>query len=369
VAKIAGIAGFNAPVDYASVEMLMLRLRTHPDELKYFNFSDVLFRYRTNLIIAILIFIVIFGLTIQVILINRKLKKLHSENKKLLLAVEQSPVSIVIANLDAEIEYVNPTFTKITGYEFNEVLGKNSRILRSDKTRKATYDEMWEALTSEKEWRGELFNRRKNGQEFIELVFIIPIKEGNRITHYLAIKQDITERKKAEKEIQQLAYFDELTGLPNRRKLFDQMNYLIRLNHREGKNFAVFMMDLDKFKAVNDTFGHTAGDDLLKQVAERITARLRESDTVARLGGDEFVVVLESCVVPDDAAKVAAHVIADLTVPFTLSDGNVVQIGASIGISFYPTHGTTPERLIDTADTALYQAKDNGRGCFAYFDA
>ncbi len=185
----------------------------------------------------------------------------------------------------------------------------------------------------------------------------------------LSITRDITERKKAEKEIKQLAYYDALTGLPNRRKLLDRMNYSIQLSHREGKEFATFMMDLDKFKAVNDTLGHAAGDDLLKQVAARITRRLRESDMAARLGGDEFVILLENCQTREDAGKVATAMIVDLTVPFTLSDGNVVQIGASIGISFYPQHGITPEKLLDNADAALYQAKDNQRGCFAYFTA
>ena len=127
------------------------------------------------------------------------------------------------------------------------------------------------------------------------------------------------------------------------------------------------MMDLDKFKAVNDKLGHAAGDELLKQVAARIKSCLRESDMVARLGGDEFVLILENLKIHDDAETIALKVIADLTLPFQLSETNSVQIGASIGISIYPLHGNTPESLMDHADTALYQAKDNGRGCFAYF--
>ncbi len=160
-----------------------------------------------------------------------------------------------------------------------------------------------------------------------------------------------------------------LTGLPNRRKLSDRLSYSIQLSKRESKCFAVCMMDLDKFKAVNDKFGHAAGDDLLKQVAARITARLRDSDMIARLGGDEFVIVLENIIVPEGAAEVALKVIADLTVPFELSESHIVQIGASVGISFYPEHGVTSETLLDNADTALYQAKNNGRGCFAYYHA
>jgi diguanylate cyclase (GGDEF)-like protein len=127
------------------------------------------------------------------------------------------------------------------------------------------------------------------------------------------------------------------------------------------------MMDLDKFKTVNDRLGHAAGDELLKQAAARITTHLRDSDMVARLGGDEFVIVLENLKILKDAETIALKVIADLTIPFQLSENDSVQIGASIGISLYPQHGSTPEKLIDHADTALYQAKDNGRGCFAYF--
>jgi diguanylate cyclase (GGDEF)-like protein/PAS domain S-box-containing protein len=182
-----------------------------------------------------------------------------------------------------------------------------------------------------------------------------------------ATARDITERKAAEDKIQQLAFFDPLTGLPNRRKLLDRLQYAIAINRRKNSQFAVFMMDLDKFKAVNDKLGHAAGDELLKQVAARIIDCLRESDMVARLGGDEFVLILENLKIPDDAETIALKVIADLTRPFQLSGNNSVQIGASIGISLYPQHGNTPESLMDHADNALYQAKDNGRGCFAYF--
>lgn len=170
--------------------------------------------------------------------------------------------------------------------------------------------------------------------------------------------------KKAERAIKRLAFYDVVTKLPNRRKVFEHMKDSIKLHRREGKTFAVLMLDLDKFKMVNDTLGHAAGDDLLKQVAVRITSRLRESDMVARLGGDEFVIILEDCSSPLAAEKVADEVIVDLAKPFELSGNNVVQIGASIGISFYPSHGITPTKLINAADSALYHCKNNGRGCF-----
>ena|GEM_PF-6290734 len=492
-AKAAGIAGFNSPSDYIPVEILMLRLRDHPDELKYFNFSDVTWRYREILVIGAAIGLLFVTLLFFLIRTNNRFKKVACENKKLLLAIEQSPVSIFITDLAGKIEYANHAFTKMTGYELDEVLGKNPRLLKSGKTPVMTYHEMWTTLANGTNWKGELINRCKNGSEYIALSTLSAIKETNGTTrHYLAVEEDITERKKIEKElvegknrlqtiietnpeciqivdakgnliqinsaglamieadsfnqiykksvlniiapeyrmnaeqlhrrviagevmqmefeiiglkgtrrwmethavpmldngntvrlavtrditkrkkleeeIRQLAFYDPLTNLPNRRHLLDRLEHSIALSHREKKQFAVFVMDLDKFKAVNDTWGHAAGDDLLKQVAVRITDRLRDSDMVARLGGDEFVIVLENCSISEDVEKVATYIIADLTMPFKLSSGHIVQIGSSIGISFYPLHGITPEKLMDIADSALYQAKNNGRGCFAYFN-
>jgi diguanylate cyclase (GGDEF)-like protein/PAS domain S-box-containing protein len=365
IAKAAGIAGFNPPADYTAVEVLMLRLRSHPEELKYFSVSDFAWRYREFLFISVSVSLLILLLIVFLIHTNQRFKKVVSENQKLLLAVEQSPVSIEITDLNTNIEYVNRHFLTITGYQLPEVIGKKPDFLNEN----AFDDKIWAILKEGKQWRGEITNRRKDGNEYIALILITPVRQLNgQITHYLIIKQDITEHKKAEEQIKQLAFYDPLTGLANRRKLFDRLDYSIALSHREHKVFAVFMMDLDKFKAVNDALGHAAGDELLIQVAGRIIQRLRDSDMVARLGGDEFVIVLENLHHPDYAAQVALEVIKTLTEPFELSKGNCVQIGVSIGISFYPQHGDTPNKLMDHADTALYQAKDNGRGCFAYYE-
>jgi diguanylate cyclase (GGDEF)-like protein/PAS domain S-box-containing protein len=368
IAKSANIVGFNSPADYTPVEILMLRLRSHPDELKYFNFEDVIWRYREFAVISFVVGLFIVILLGFLIRANRRFKNLMNENEKLLLAVEQSASSIFITDLQGEIEYVNHAFTKMTGYESAETIGKNPRLLKSGKTRLTTYHEMWQSLLNGQRWKGEFVNLRKDCSEYIVSSSITPVRKSNgTISHYVAVEEDITERKKNEEIIRQLAFYDSLTGLPNRRKLLDRLNYAITLSHRERKQFSVFMMDLDKFKAVNDSLGHAAGDDLLKQVADRIKKQLRDSDMVARLGGDEFVILLENLNHIDDAAQVALKVIEDLTKPFTLSCGETVQIGASIGISFYPSHGHTPEILLDHADTALYQAKDNGRGCFVYY--
>ncbi len=179
--------------------------------------------------------------------------------------------------------------------------------------------------------------------------------------------QDITERKATEEYINNLAFYDPLTQLPNRRLLQERIKHGIEIDHRTGSQIAVLMMDLDKFKAVNDSLGHAAGDELLKQVAERIKSRLREVDTIARLGGDEFVIVMEDVTHDEYIAHVANNVIHVLSQPFMLYQHHEVHIGISIGIAIHPQHGDSVEELMDNADTALYHAKDQGRGCFAYF--
>jgi len=206
---------------------------------------------------------------------------------------------------------------------------------------------------------------RPNGFAWAEMRSA-PLEWDGRPGYVIALR-DITERKSAEEEIKQLAFYDLLTKLPNRRLLQERLKHSIDVERRQSKQLALLMLDLDRFKAVNDSLGHQAGDALLQQVAERITSRLRDIDMVARLGGDEFIVLLEDIAHPDDAARVAEKIIADLSKPFKLAQSDDVRIGASIGISLYPQHGDSSEILLDHADAALYHAKDSGRGCFAYF--
>lgn len=293
-------------------------------------------------------------------------KQAEAQLRKLSLAVEQSPDSVVITDLDANAEYVNNTFLKLTGYSQDEVIGKNMRMLQSGKTPRAVYEDMWAHLTRGETWSGELINRRKDGEEYIEAVQISPVRQNDgRLTHYLAIKENITEARKTEALIEKLAHFDQLTGLPNRNQLGDRFKYAHSLALRSGESLAVLFLDLDNFKDVNDSLGHTIGDHLLIEVAMRIKTTLREEDTVSRLGGDEFVLVLHATDA-DGAAVVAAKLIEAIARPCLL-DSHELIITPSIGIAIYPDDGDDFETMSKNADAAMYRVKQGGRNSFCFY--
>ena len=290
------------------------------------------------------------------------------EEQRVAAIAFETQEGIMITDMNNVIIRVNRAFTTISGYSAEDAIGQTPKFLQSGVQDSNFYQKMWQSIETYGSWHGEVWNRHKDGNHYPERLAITAVKDDyQQITNYVATFSDISEYKIAEQEIKQLAFYDSLTGLANRRKLSERLTHSIAMCHRENMQFAVLMMDLDRFKAVNDTLGHLAGDDLLKQVSERITARLRSTDMVARLGGDEFVLLLEDIGHQEDAARIAAEIIADLNVPFQLAQNNDVRIGASVGIALYPEHGETLDVLMDNADIALYQAKDNGRGCFAYF--
>ncbi|MFI3190345.1 hypothetical protein BCS42_14410 [Crenothrix sp. D3] len=289
----------------------------------------------------------------------------------------ESQEGMMIADADSVILRVNHAFTKITGYAEEEVIGKTPQLLKSGRHDKVFYTQMWRCINHNNSWAGEIYDKRKNGEVYPKWLTITAVKNCHgKVTHYVSSHTDISERKAQEEEIKQLAFYDVLTGLANRRLLFECLKHSIDLERIEdielerrddGKQIAVLMLDLDKFKNVNDRWGHLAGDELLQQVAQRIKRRLRDVDMVARLGGDEFVVVLENITHSEDAARIAQTIIDDLGKPFQLTQSDDVHIGTSIGISLFPEHGRSPQILMDNADAALYQAKAQGRGCYAYF--
>jgi diguanylate cyclase (GGDEF)-like protein/hemerythrin-like metal-binding protein/PAS domain S-box-containing protein len=278
--------------------------------------------------------------------------------------------AMLVTDANKNILKVNQAFTRITGYRAEEVIGKNPGILSSGLHNKAFYNAMWDSINRTDAWQGEIWNRRKNGEVYPEWLIITAVKEpydmSRRVNNYVASFSDISSRKAAEEEIRRLAFYDALTQLPNRRLLHERFKHSIEIERRESQRMALLMLDLDRFKAVNDSLGHLAGDELLRQAASRIQARVRDVDMVARLGGDEFVVLLEDISHTEDAARVANEIIKVLSKPFRL-ESHEVSIGVSIGISLYPEHGGESSRLLSCADAALYQAKGQGRGCYSYF--
>lgn len=292
----------------------------------------------------------------------------HSENelRKLWQAVEQSPSAIVITDLDGNIEYVNAAFTQATGYTSAEAVGKNPRMLHSGKTLSSTYRNMWSSLSRGENWKGELINRHKDGTEYVQAIHVSPIRQADgSITHYMAIEEDITDRKRAEKRIHYLANFDPLTGLPNRMQLEQKAKFALSLVKRNQGNLAVMFIDIDHFKDINDTLGHSFGDLLLIELSKRLHRILREEDIIARLGGDEFIVLLPGTDA-SGAEQVSQKLLESVTQPFMIEQ-HELTVTASIGISLYPEDGDTLEVLSKNADIAMYRAKEDGRDNYRFF--
>ena len=274
---------------------------------------------------------------------------------------------IMVTNADSDIESINPAFTKITGYELNEVVGKKPDILSSGRHDPEFYHKMRAALAEGGCWQGEIWNRRKNGEIYPEWLSISTVrnKEGD-VTNYVAIFSDITERKASEEHVRYLAHHDALTGLPNRMMMMERLEHALAHAHRQNQMLAVMFIDIDRFKSINDSLGHAQGDELLKIVAQRLTAGVREDDTVARLGGDEFIVILEVVAGLEDAVVVAEKLLNLMSQPVMLDRQNMV-VTSSVGISIYPNDGDNADTLIKHADTAMYRAKEQGRNNYQFY--
>lgn len=294
-------------------------------------------------------------------------KRTEAELKKLSSALEHSPAVAIITDYDGRIEYVNPRFSEVTGFTAEEVLGKNPRLWQSGKTSLKTYQRLWATLKSGHVWHGEVMNRKKDGRFYWEDAHISPIRDGQgNITHFVAIKEDITIRKEQEEQIWRQAHYDGLTDLPNRDLFRVRLEQALVRSEHNGRHAALLYLDLDGFKQVNDTMGHDAGDELLRQAAVRITGALRDSDTAARLGGDEFAVILGQVNGPDGAAAAARKLLATLAQCFTVRE-MPVNVSGSIGIALYPGDGETGDQLLRNADMAMYRAKQTGRNRYCFF--
>lgn len=309
---------------------------------------------------------------IDIDLSERKLAE--QQLRKFSLAVEQSPASTVITDPEGNVEYVNEAFVRTTGYTLAEVIGRNPRILHSGKTPPETYTALWAAVMRGHAWKGEFINLRKDGTEYIESATVTPVREvDGRVSHLLAIKQDITEQKRAEAEIKRLSYYDALTGLPNRILLLDRLGLVLAVSQRQSRQDALILFNVDRFKNLNDARGHALGDLLLQEVGRRIGGLLREGDTLARLAADEFAVLLQALDVHrEDASRralsVAEKVHVALRAPFVLGD-ETATITASIGITLCPDGASdSPQEIFQRADTALHRAKAAGGNRSAFFE-
>ena len=276
---------------------------------------------------------------------------------------------IIITNSNGAIVAINDAFSKITGYEIADVVGKNPRMLQSGRYDKQFYQEMWHELVIKDQWRGEIWNKRKNGETYPELMTISSIKDDDGNTeNYVAIFSDITILKQTMQQLEYQAHHNSLTDLPNRLLLQARLEYSVQQAKRNNTQGAVIFLDLDNFKKINDSLGHAMGDKTLQEVARRLVRICREVDTVAHVGGDEFVVVLHEIQSIDDATSKASQVIAELELPFFLA-GYEMYISGSLGITSFNSECNSIIELLKEADTAMYAAKASGSGRYCFYSA
>ncbi|GAA0593063.1 PAS domain S-box protein [Caenispirillum bisanense] len=295
-------------------------------------------------------------------------KRIEDELRTLSSALDQSAAAVVITDARGIIEYVNDRFTKLTGWDADEVKGRPAEIL-ADPDGGPEADAMAKAMSQGRPWKGEARGRRKTGEVYWEHTSIAPVRDADGgITHYVAVKEDITRRKESEHRVWQQANYDAVTGLPNRVLFQDRLaQSLTRARRRRGERLCVMFIDLDRFKYVNDTLGHEAGDELLREVGVRLASCVRESDTVARLAGDEFTVLLPDPGADKDITAVAVRILEMLRERFLIAGGREVFVGGSIGVALFPADGEDTATLLKNADTAMYRAKENGRNTYQFY--
>ncbi|MEQ1485329.1 EAL domain-containing protein [Methyloglobulus sp.] len=300
-------------------------------------------------------------------------KQKHSEEQLRLAAnTFETQQGIMITDKDAKILRVNKAFTQITGFSAPLVIGENPRFLKSGRHDQAFFQDYWNQLLTNDKFEGEIWNRRKSGEIYPEWQTVTAVRnELGEISHFVSVFSDITEKKDAENKIHSMAFYDPLTNLPNRRLLLDRFDQEMAIAKRHKQYGAVLYLDLDHFKILNDSQGHLVGDELLIQVAERLSSVLREEDTPARLGGDEFVVLLHAnsetlAAAADQAMVVAEKIREKINTPFILNQYQH-QIGTSIGITLFPENQENPDAVLQQADTAMYRSKSSGRNTINFF--
>nr|WP_243855626.1 EAL domain-containing protein [Aquabacterium sp. A08] len=303
-------------------------------------------------------------------------KRQEAQIVQLSQATEQSPAGVIITNLQGQIEYVNRAFERLTGYTSAEALGRNPNLLQSGKTPADRYTAMWAALHAGRPWTGEVVNRHKDGHEMVQSVTIAPVRNAHgRVTHYLSVQLDVTAQRDAEAKAHRLAWFDPLTGLPNRQQLLDTLQRSLGEPHRQPLQSALLLINIDRFKTLNDALSHAAGDQLLQQMAQRLQALQQPGELLARLGGDEFALLLHHGPrgggnASSEAMHRANAVHLALAQPFERPGAAALNVSASIGVALLPDGpADEPSAVLRRADTALHRAKEAGGQQTAFFDA
>lgn len=316
--------------------------------------------------LAGIFFLVIFTIR-RVSVLSEKFRQ-DEVLRKLNRAVENSASGILITDAQGNIEYVNDRMCEISRYDREQLLGQNPRILKSSETDQSVYQSMWQTLNSGHEWRGELKNRTRDGEVIWCMESISAMKdEQGRVTNYVAVVENVSERKFAESTIERLAFYDPLTDLPNRRLLQQRLHTGMARSLRSDKPMALLYLDLDRFKLINDTMGHSAGDAVLKETARRLQSVLRETDLLARLGGDEFAILIEDFANTDQISHLANRLLAELNEPISVLNKSI-YITISIGISVFPNDAKDIDSLASNADAAMYTAKQSGRNTYRFFE-
>lgn len=300
------------------------------------------------------------------------MKKRRKDEKELRLAAsvfKTTTEAVMVTDRENRIQTVNKAFTKITGYDLEEVKGENPKILQSGLHDEAFFEDMYNSLNSREFWEGEIWNKRKSGEAFPERMRISVLRDKKGFKEgYVSVFTDITKRKEAEAFIERQANYDDLTNLANRNLFMDHLSGALYRAERDQNRVAVLCLDLDRFKHVNDTLGHAKGDQLLKEVASRLLSLTRKSDTCARLGGDEFAVLLPDVHDIRNVEEVVTKILTTIAQPYHM-DAQRAFASASIGITIYPEDGTNAHQLLSNAESAMYRAKDKGRNAFQYFTA
>ncbi|MBY0409612.1 MAG: diguanylate cyclase, partial [Burkholderiaceae bacterium] len=297
------------------------------------------------------------------------LRNVETRQRLASTVVDNTIEGVIVTDAQSRILSVNAAFTRLLGYTEEELLGKNPGVLKSGRHDKAFYEAMWTAIAKTGHWQGEIWNRRKNGEVFPEHMSLSAVRDPlGDVTHYVCVFSDISQDKEHQAQLEYLSHNDPITGLPNRTWFAQQLQGLVQTATASGEYLAVLLLNLDRFKDVNESYGHTTGDEVLRHITRRMRLSLRPGDLLGRLAGDEFVVVVRRLRHADGAAAVARNLIRAVAEPWHSPDDIEVVAGVSVGIAMYPEHASTAETLLQCAHAAVYGAKALGRGSLCFYN-